>query len=362
MRLIDRYLLLELLTPLAYILSGFVICYVAFDLIFHIAQFQEARLEFGDFVKYYAATLPQVLADVVIPVSFLLALLYALTNHSRHHELVAIRAAGVGIWRLAAPYFGVGVALGLATLAINETIAPDAEERARDILESHKSDKDAGSIHFRSDDGVRDWVIDGGINRETGELLLPQVRWLKPQAGDPQRIHAASADFTDGQWVFSNADIWPWNTLASTIETNYRISLPETPDWIRTEVKFAALSRSEAAKRPQLSIAELLTYLRLHQHLSPDQRAIFLTQLQGRMAAPFTCLAVVLIAFPLGARGGRRNVVVGVAGSIFICFAYFVLQRVFFGLGTGGIVPPALAAWLPNILFGATGCFLMTRL
>src|ERR1700722_10488206 len=98
MRLIDRYLLRELLVPLAYCLSGFIIFYAAFDLIFHIAQFQEAHLGFLDVVNYYIVTLPGVLAEYVIPVSLLLALLYALTNHSRHNELIAVRAAGVGIW------------------------------------------------------------------------------------------------------------------------------------------------------------------------------------------------------------------------------------------------------------------------
>jgi lipopolysaccharide export system permease protein len=68
----------------------------------------------------------------------------------------------------------------------------------------------------------------------------------------------------------------------------------------------------------------------------------------------------VLIALPFGAPSGRRNVFVGVAGSIFICFAYFVLQQVSLALGTGGYLPPWLAAWLPNALF-ATGAILLIR-
>jgi lipopolysaccharide export system permease protein len=50
-----------------------------------------------------------------------------------------------------------------------------------------------------------------------------------------------------------------------------------------------------------------------------------------------------------------------VAGSIFICFAYFILQRVSIGLGVGGYLPPLIAAWLPNILFGGAGIILMSR-
>lgn len=110
-----------------------------------------------------------------------------------------------------------------------------------------------------------------------------------------------------------------------------------------------------------MSIREILDYMRLHAQIDPRKRAMLLTQLQGRIAAPFTCVAVVLIALPFGARAGRHNVFVGVAGSIFICFGYFILQRISFGLGVGNYLSPALAAWLPNIVCGGLGLVLLLR-
>ena len=62
---------------------------------------------------------------------------------------------------------------------------------------------------------------------------------------------------------------------------------------------------------------------------------------------------------PSGARDG--SAIVGVAASIFICFAYFVLQKFGMALGTGGHLPPLLAAWLPNALFGGAGAWLTAR-
>jgi lipopolysaccharide export system permease protein len=93
-----------------------------------------------------------------------------------------------------------------------------------------------------------------------------------------------------------------------------------------------------------------------------DSRWLF-TKFYGRLAAPWTCLVVVLIAIPFGAASGRRNLFVGVAGSIFICFGYFVIQSVSLALGSApnGHLPAWLAAWLPNIFFGATGLVLTAR-
>jgi lipopolysaccharide export system permease protein len=69
----------------------------------------------------------------------------------------------------------------------------------------------------------------------------------------------------------------------------------------------------------------------------------------------------VLIAIPFGAASGRRNIFVGVAGSIVICFIYFILLRLGLALGTGGFVPPWLAAWLPNAAFGIAGFLMILR-
>ena len=67
------------------------------------------------------------------------------------------------------------------------------------------------------------------------------------------------------------------------------------------------------------------------------------------------------MAIPFGALSGRRNLFYGVAGSISVCFSFFVLQQVSLAFGMGGQVLPWVAAWLPNIIFAAVGFFLTLR-
>ena len=68
-----------------------------------------------------------------------------------------------------------------------------------------------------------------------------------------------------------------------------------------------------------------------------------------------------MIAVPFAARSGRRNVFVGVAASIVIFFAYYLLQQLGFAYGEAGGIPPWVGAWLPNILFTAVGLWMMVR-
>jgi hypothetical protein len=91
MRRLDRYLLREFLVPLGFCLGGFLIFWIAFDLFSNLHELQNKKLHGLDVAEYYVFQVPEFFI-LVLPIALLLALLYALTNHSRHNEITAIRA------------------------------------------------------------------------------------------------------------------------------------------------------------------------------------------------------------------------------------------------------------------------------
>ena len=303
----------------------------------------------------------------------MLGLLYSLTNHARFNELTAIRAAGISLWRISLPYLALGFLFSLGLFASNEFWVPSSHERAEELLAS----REAGSatreeklwtrnLFFRNDREARSWNIQY-LHRTIPEMRGVQIIMGPLADGTRREIYAERALFEGGRWRFLNVqddqyssmqDVTPTRTPAAELELP---ELTETPRLIRSEIRIASLSGPQAAKRPQLSIAESLNYLHLHPNLATVPRAKVLTQLHGRIAAPWTCLVVVLIAIPFGAPSGRRNVFVGVASSIVICFVYFILMRIGLSLGTGGYLPPWLSAWLPNLFFGTAAIVMISR-
>jgi lipopolysaccharide export system permease protein len=370
MRLLDRYLLRELLVPLGYCLSGFLLLWVVSDLVRELNGLQEQKLHAGDIARYYLVKTPEFIV-LVLPMALLLALLYALTNHSRHNEITAIRAAGVSLWRLCLPYLAVGLLASMAVFWLNEYCVPQSDDAAEQIRNSRSplptgapgKDKvlNAGITNAR--DG-RQWVI-GMYDLRTGEMLRPVVV-SKLADGSHVELRASRAVRLKGIWNFYDAleykrpaqpDALPLLLLKTNLLAKPEFS--ETPEQIKSEIQISNGSGLSKAKRADIPIAVILNYLRLHPY--PSQGAALYTKLAGRLAAPWTCFVVVLIAIPFGAGSGRRNVFVGVASSILICFAYFVLQQVCLAAGTGGKLPPWMAGWLPNLAFGLTGLFLTAR-
>ena len=369
MRLLDRYLLRELLVPFGYCLSGFLIVWISFDLFADLAEFQRLKLVTFDIFEYYLVKTPELLV-FVLPIALLLALLYALTNHARHNELTAIRAAGVSLGRLSLPYLAVGFVLSLLLFAINELWVPQSTETAEEILNRRLPNplgREASRwepVRFTNLREKRTWVVEG-YNSVTHEMIRPQVIWTLA-AGTRIEIRAERAMYQEGAWVFTTVreDTFPAvRGVPPELREMSNLRMPEfteTPDQIKSEIKVGKISNFRQVKKAQLSIKEILDYQRLHPH-DPVRGALMATKFHGRLAAPWTCLIVVLIAIPFGAGSGRRNVFVGVASSILICFSYFVLQQLALALGTGGYLPPWLAAWSPNALFAAGGVFLAYR-
>ena len=384
MRLLDRYLFRELLTWLAFCLIGIQAFVTFFSLFTDLSTIQERKLHLWDTIEYSVVSAMDYLT-IVLPISLLLALLFTLTNHARHNEITAMRAAGMSLWRVSAPYLLVGFLASLVLFGLNEVCVPRSTEWADRILNRYvpKSSDLESQNRFTDFVNARDhrlWHF-SEYRSGTAEMLNPVVSWTLPD-GSSRQLKADRAIHTNGVWVFFDAQEFKQaNARAPLVPAFQAGVLPmpeftETPKQIESEKAFSVYLSLHGSRKPDIPLAIIFNYLRLHpnlahpkgfwlfsSHPNPEFSDGFLlfTKLYGRLAAPWTCLVVVLIAIPFGAATSRRNLFVGVAGSIFICFGYFVIQQVSLALGYGGYLTAWLAAWSPNLIFGATGLWLMAR-
>jgi lipopolysaccharide export system permease protein len=371
MRLHDRYLFRELLTPLAYCLGGFLIFWIAYFFFTELERIQEYRLGLLDAAEYALAMTPGFFV-MVLPIALLLALLYALTHHARYHELTALRAAGVSLWRLCAPYFVVGILCGGFYFAMNEIAVPACAHWTDEILTRHvpakanpKVKTHFTNVNFRTAHANRIWYI-GEYDYGSQMLVNPNVTWTLPD-GSWRVLQASQGEYENGNWIFTNARLFAQTGtgggLVPLLTTNRLVvtDFAESPREILSNIKMSDVQTLRGSRNADIPLRDLKDYLLLNHDLPANDLNALLTKYYGRFAAPWTCLVVVLIAIPFGAQSGRRNLFFGVAGSIAICFTYFILQQVGMTLGMANHLPPWIGAWLPNLVFAALGTGLILR-
>jgi lipopolysaccharide export system permease protein len=168
------------------------------------------------------------------------------------------------------------------------------------------------------------------------------------------RVDAETAQYQDGIWDFKNGF---WRAFRDSTETTLRFRhfadsrMDELPgDFARTnEDPF------------YMNMKTLLTFARRVRESGGDTQK-HMTNFHIRASFPLANLIMVLLGTALSlrvARGG--NLAMGVGISLSIGFAYFTFIRVGQALGYNGTLPPLLAAWLANLVFGGFGGLLFWK-
>ncbi len=133
MRLIDRYLLRQLVAPTLWAVvaaTGLALLSTSLTQIDLIVAGGQSALVF---IKATALAMPQ-LINMVLPVSLFVAALITLNRLQTDQELVVCFAGGMSRWRVMAPAFRLAAVLTLLSLVINLWIQPASHRAMRDVL------------------------------------------------------------------------------------------------------------------------------------------------------------------------------------------------------------------------------------
>src|SRR5438105_2521540 len=126
MRLLDRYVIGNFLQVYFYCIAGFISIWLIFDVSDNISSFIDNHIGLALVARYYGTQIPQVFI-ILLPVSLLLSLLFALGRMSRANEIVSMLTAGISLPRLLLPLIGMGLLTVAASMALNYSLAPHAE-------------------------------------------------------------------------------------------------------------------------------------------------------------------------------------------------------------------------------------------
>lgn len=361
MKLIDRYLLRTFLVPLAYCLAAFSLLYVVYDLFDNLSEFITAKTSLFSILRYYVFLMPSVIIYIV-PISLLLAVLYALSQLTRHNELTAMRASGLSLYRLMVPFIAMGFLASIVVGIIDESFGSWSAYWTEQFISAQKNKGEisvylAENLAYKNEQQHRIWFV-GSFDTRDNSLRHIEITQQREDSSDLYKIQAAKAEWLDGHWWLTDSTCQHYDNGGhplGELEVAKRLEmteLTETPQNFLNEIKEPRF----------LSAFELRGYLRTHQHISKQAKTRFQVDFQQRLAMPWTCLIVTLLGVPFGSHTGRKGAMIGVVLSLGLFFSFYVLSNVGLALGKKELLSPWLAAWAPNIIYFAIGATLVYRL
>ncbi len=344
--MVDAHLLRQCLAFLAAVLVAVVGISITVKLTDQIDDIQRNAVPWLTVATYYWFSLPQILHDI-LPISFLIAFLATATLLDRSNEATALKASGISLTRVAAPLLAVAALCGLGLFLLSDFVMQQSNRDAQRLEDLVRGRRVARS--YRATD--RPWLFlpDGRTlvnflqyDPDTGTLVRPSVYVFGTRLNLRAHCGARRAVYQDGEWRAEGGWVRRWLADGSSdFDANLAVlPLPVEPQYFGREYR-----------RPsQMSFRELREYIDLLRTAGyrVDRQ---LVQLHLKLAYPASVFLLAWLALPFAFGGGPRGTVRGIALALVLGMAYFGLTALLTKLGETSLLPPALAAWTPSVLF-----------
>jgi len=361
----DDYVMRQFLSTFALVLVSFVaisIIFNFFELIGDIFRNRTPLITVGD---YLLNLIPYMLYNLT-PLCALLGVLVTLGSLSRTSELTAMKASGVSLYRLIAPLLLIASILAVGLYAFGDFYLPNANRR-QESLRSEIKGKPAQTF-LRPD---RKWI--SGQQDTVGEParifyyqffdpdknVFANLTVFEFQPGSfhlSRRIFASSAHWEQKtqQWVLESG--WERDFQGEAISDYKPFALSVFPE-IREQPSYF---KKETRQSQEMSFGELDKYITDLQQSGFDTMRLRV-QLNRKLAYPLITLVMAIFAVPFALTMGKRGSLAGIATAIGMAVAYTVIASVFEAMGNVNALPPMLAAWSPDLLFGMAGGYLLLK-
>ncbi len=359
-QLLDLYLLRSFFYYFALLTVGFLVLFEVFtffELLDDVAQHRTGLIDVVLYFVYLACYLFYQLA----PLAALVAVLITLGVMTKNNELVAFKASGLSLYRISLPLLLAGVFLAAGLVVLDDTYLPYANQR-QDALRNQIKGRPAQTYYQPS----RQWIFGEHSKIYNYELFDPDREFfgglnvfeVNPTTFEiRRRIYAARAHW-DGQqqvWILESGWIRDFDHGQLTHYTPFLATalneLTEPPSYFNREVR----------QSYQMTWWELQRYIAdLHQ--AGFDVARLSVQLQKKISFPLVAPLIILLAIPFSILVGTRGAVGGLALGVGIAIVYWAASALTEAMGAVGQLPPLLAAWAPDTVFGFLGLYFFLKM
>ncbi len=351
MKLVDRYLLSEMVWPFFGGLFAFVVMITGHMLFQTVEVMVEHRVSFATVAEYLGYQVPLAMA-LALPVSTLLATALGLNRLASDSEILAMRAGGLGSFRLLAPAVLIGIFATFMSLFLYYNLVPWSQTEAEKLIKEIAFSRRALVVRSgKFVDAGQGWhFFVHGTDPDSGNLR--DVRVLYQRSDFPMLFAAKTAQLTDTLMQIEQASFY---SLTPSGDMTWG-------EQAGIDISLAGVGRAFAPHANDLtgmSLSRLLEGAREEEQGSEKQRQYFI-EVQWRLALSFSCLVFALLAGCVVEAFGHTQSLVGLLATLLTVFIYYVLMLWSRMLAEAGVLP-IYGVWSLNILIAAVAIITLWR-
>ena len=292
-----------------------------------------------------------------------MAVLLTFLRMSNDNEIVALKSCGLSIYRLLPPVLTFALFGCLLTAFVTLYGVPHSKTALEKMaIQLAASNADIGLKERIFNDAFDDVMLYVNKidtqNKKLIDIFIEDKRQpdiVSTVVAPEGRLFSEPEKFTF-HLLLSNGTIHQTNlkkrSATSIRFDTYKLSLDFKKEMENREVK--------EKHREAMSISELRQYMENKANKDKDYYKAKMV-LHRRFAIPVACLAMGLIAFPLGIQSKNAKRSYGLVLCLFFFLLYYLLLTIGYGFGEDGIYPPEIGMWVPNLVMASIGLFMLIQ-
>ncbi len=360
--IINRYIFKELLSPFAISLFflTFVFLMTRIPEITNMVVNYNADISSVGLMLVY--TIPRFL-EFTIPMSVMISILLTFMRMSQENEIVALKGAGVSLYKLLPPVMAFcisGLLLCMWVTAFGVSwgklsIKKKSIEIARSSIDAALQER-----QFNSElEDVMIYVAHVDMKTKALEDVFIEDRRTKGVVSISIAPEGKLIRLEDEQ-VYT---IRLFNGVINQVDMEDKSVSNIHFGAYDINIDLARMNQMNSKISKELDERSLFDLI---QHIKTDKMdkltmAAALMELHEKFSIPFACLSLGLLAFPLGIQSASLRRSSGFGLGIFFFLFYYFLLAAGWSAGETGDYPPVLGMWLPNIIMGAVGIYFLVR-
>jgi LPS export ABC transporter permease LptG len=357
--LMDLYLLRKFFSYFAMLMLVFVFLFEAFTFFELLDDIARHRIAFIVVVEYFWFLTPYLIYQLA-PLAALVSILATLGIMSKNNEIVACKASGISLYRLAIPTLFAGLALAGSMIVLDDTFLPYANQR-QDALRNQIKGRPAQTYKqperwiFGQNSKIYNYDLFDPAQNLFGGLTVLEVDPVTFEIR--RRIFAARAQWSQPQKLWLLESGWVREFDAGKIVRYERFNVKDLPELTEPPSYF----NREVLPAIQMSWPQLRRYIDDLHRAGFDVSALTV-QWHRKLAFPLIAPVSMLLAFPFAFLVGTRGAIGGVTIGIAIGIIYWLGAELLAAMGGIGQLPPLLAGWSPDIIFFFLGLYFFFKM
>jgi LPS export ABC transporter permease LptG len=357
--LMDLYLLRTFFAYFAILMLVFVFLFEAFTFFELLDDIARHRIVFVVVMDYFLFLTPYLLYQLA-PLAALVAILATLGIMSKNNEIVACKASGISLYRLAVPLLIAGLALAGSMIVLDDTFLPYANQR-QDALRNQikgrppQTYKQPERWIFGQNSKIYNYDLFDPAQNLFGGLTVLEIDPLTFEIR--RRVFAARAQWSEAQKIWVLESGWMREFSGGTIVRYEHFNVKDLPELTEPPSYF----NREVLPAIQMSWPQLRRYID-DLHRAGFDVAGLTVQWHRKLAFPLIAPVSMLLAFPFAFLVGTRGAIGGIAIGVAIGIIYWLGAELLAAMGAVGQLPPLLAGWSPDIVFFFLGLYFFFKM